>query len=183
MASILTAESIGGVAMQSKGREIVQMDVNELLKLLGKAFADEWLAYYQYWVGEKVVKGPMRASVAAELSEHAGDELKHAGMLAERIVQLGGTPLLNPEQWYEATNCGYDSPQDPDVTAVLKQNVKAEQCAIGVYNKILQSVGDKDPVTYHLVQEILKDEVGHEFDLQTLLEDVELTVATFPKAA
>jgi bacterioferritin len=183
MARILNTENIGGATMQSKGREIVQMDVNKLLELLNKAFADEWLAYYQYWVGEKVVKGPMRASVAAELSEHAADELKHAGMLAERIVQLGGTPVLKPEEWNKAANCGYDSPQNPHVKAVLEQNVKAEQCAIGVYNKILQTVGDKDPITYHLAQEILKDEVEHEFDLQTLLEDLELTLEHFRKAA
>ncbi len=169
--------------MQSKGREIVQMDVNKLLELLNKAFADEWLAYYQYWVGEKVVKGPMRAAVAVELSEHAGDELKHAGMLAERIVQLGGNLILKPEEWYRATTCGYDPPQDPHVKTVLEQNVKAEQCAIGVYNKVLQAVGDKDPITCHLAQEILKDEVGHEFDLQTLLEDLELTLEHFRKAA
>lgn len=169
--------------MQSKGREIVQMDVNRLLELLNKAFADEWLAYYQYWVGEKVVKGPMRSAVAAEMSEHAADELKHAGMLAERIVQLGGTPILRPEDWYKASSCGYDAPQDPHVDAVLRQNVKAEQCAIGVYNGILRTVGDKDPVTHNMVREILADEVEHEFDLQALAEDFELMQESLRKAA
>lgn len=169
--------------MQSKGAAIVQMDVNKLLEMLNRAFADEWLAYYQYWVGEKVAKGPMRPSVASELSQHAADELKHAGMLAERIVQLGGTPILKTENWYKATNCGYDAPQDPHVEAVLQQNVKAEQCAIGVYNGILKTVGDKDPVTYNVVREILADEVEHEFDLWALLEDLELTHGTARKAA
>ena len=37
--------------MGTKGREIVGMDVDQLLKLLNMAFADEWLAYYQYWLG------------------------------------------------------------------------------------------------------------------------------------
>lgn len=44
--------------MGTKGIEIVGMDVQQLLKLLNMAFADEWLAYYQYWLGAKVVKGP-----------------------------------------------------------------------------------------------------------------------------
>jgi hypothetical protein len=35
------------------------------------AFADEWLAYYQYWLGAKVVKGPMKEAVIAELLQHA----------------------------------------------------------------------------------------------------------------
>ena len=29
------------------------MDVDQLVKLLNMAFADEWLAYYQYWLGSK----------------------------------------------------------------------------------------------------------------------------------
>lgn len=31
--------------MGTKGRQIVGMDINELLEMLNKAFADEWLAY------------------------------------------------------------------------------------------------------------------------------------------
>ena len=101
--------------MGTKGREIVGVGVNKLVKLLNKAFADEWLAYYQYWVGAKVVRGPMKDAAIAELIQHAGDELRHAGMLTDRIMQLGGTPLLEPEEWYKMTNCGYDAPDDPSV--------------------------------------------------------------------
>ena len=43
--------------MGTKGKEIVNLDVNNLIGLLNKALADEWLAYYQYWVGAKVVRG------------------------------------------------------------------------------------------------------------------------------
>jgi len=50
----------GRMTMGTKGIEIVGMDVQQLLSLLNKAFADEWLAYYQYWLGAKVVKGPMK---------------------------------------------------------------------------------------------------------------------------
>jgi len=33
--------------MGKKGREIVGMNLDELLKLLNQAYASEWLAYYQ----------------------------------------------------------------------------------------------------------------------------------------
>jgi len=33
-------------------------------------FAEEWLAYHQYWLGAKVAKGPMKDAVAAELLQH-----------------------------------------------------------------------------------------------------------------
>jgi bacterioferritin len=165
--------------MGTKGREIVGMDINELLELLNQAFADEWLAYYQYWLGAKVVKGPMKDAIAAELLLHATEELAHADMLALRIIQLGGTPLISPEEWLSHTHCGYDAPADPSVGRILEQNIHGEQCAISVYQKLLQIVKDKDPVTYNIVLTILQQEVEHEEDLQSLQEDLQslLTMA------
>jgi bacterioferritin len=159
--------------MGTKGREIVGMDVDELLTILNRAFADEWLAYYQYWLGAKLVKGPMKDAVAAELLLHATEELAHADMLALRIIQLGGEPLLKPQDWLKQTHCGYDAPEDPFVRVILEQNIKGEQCAIGVYQNVLQTVKDKDPVTYNIVLTILQQEVEHEEDLQSLQEDIE----------
>lgn len=160
--------------MGTKGRSIVGMNVDELLATLNRAFADEWLAYYQYWLGAKVVKGPMKDAVASELLLHATEELSHADMLAARIIQLGGTPLITPEEWFKNTHCGYDAPTDAFVKEILAQNIKGEQCAIDVYQKILEMVKDKDPVTYNIVLTILEQEVEHEEDLQSLDEDIEM---------
>lgn len=158
--------------MGTRGTEIVDLDVKGLIELLNKALADEWLAFYQYWIGAKVVVGPMRGVAVAELEEHAQDEFEHAGMLVERILQLGGTPILNPQDWLKMTNCGYEVPDNPDVKVILEQNIKGEQCAIDVYNKILEMTMDKDPVTYHLALEILEDEVEHEEDLEAIMDDM-----------
>lgn len=163
--------------MGTKGRSIVGMDVEELLKLLNQAFADEWLAYYQYWLGAKIVKGPMKDAVASELLLHATEELAHADMLSLRIIQLGGTPLVSPEEWLKFTHCGYEAPSDPFVRKILAQNIKGEQCAIDVYQKLLQLVKDKDPVTYNIVLNILQQEVEHEEDLQALDEDLEILLS------
>jgi bacterioferritin len=114
----------------------------------------------------------MRGAVEAELEEHAQEELKHAGMLTERIIQLGGTPILKPQDWYKMTNCGYDAPENPAVKVILKQNIKGEQCAIEVYKQLADATKDKDPITYNMALEILKDEIEHEEDLQAILEDM-----------
>jgi hypothetical protein len=50
----------------TRGREIGGIDGNHMLKLLNQAYASEWLAYYQYWLGAKLIKGPMKDAVAAE---------------------------------------------------------------------------------------------------------------------
>ncbi len=159
--------------MKRKGIEIIKADVKKVVDELNKALSDEWLAYYQYWLGEKLVKGRFRERVAAELGQHAGDELKHAGMIADRIIQLGGTPVLKPEDWYKLTNCGYEPPSDPGVIPILKQNIKGEQCAIEVYQKLSDILKDKDSITYYMVLSILKDEIEHEDDLINILEDIQ----------
>lgn len=159
--------------MGTKGRMIVDMDVDELIRLLNKALSDEWLAYYQYWIGSKVVKGPTKDAVIAELVQHATEELAHADMIALRIIQLGGIPVLEPKEWYTLTNCGYEIPADPFVKKILEQNIKGERCAIETYNKLLAIVKDKDPITFNMVLTIISQEVEHEEDLQSLLEDLE----------
>jgi len=39
----------------------------------------------------------MRENIVQELEQHAREELEHAEKLATRIIQLGGTPLIKPE--------------------------------------------------------------------------------------
>lgn len=163
--------------MGTRGRQILKdlgLDVDVLIKMLNKAYADEWLAYYQYWIGAKMAKGIPREAVVAELLQHAADELRHAGLVADRIIQLGGEPLLEPKEWYDHTNCGYDKPSDPDVRTLLEQNIKGEQCAISVYKKIIDHTKDKDPVTYDMALKILEDEIEHEEDLEAIREDIKV---------
>jgi len=160
--------------MGQKGREIVNMNVDELIDLLNKALADEWLAYYQYWIGAKVVKGPMKDAVIAELTLHATEELSHAELIATRIIQLGGTPVLSPAEWLRINGSGYDAPTDHYVEEILNQNIKGEQCAIRVYNSLLDLTREGDPVSYNMILTILSQEVEHEEDLQALKEDIDL---------
>ncbi|PKG33835.1 ferritin-like domain-containing protein [Methanoregula sp.] len=160
--------------MGTIGQKIVGSDVKEIVNLLNKAYCDEWLAYYQYWIGSKVVKGPNKEAVISELTLHATEELNHATLLTTRIIQLGGTPITKPQDWYTFTNCGYDAPDDPFIVKILEQNIKGEQCAIKTYNSLMKKTKDKDPVTYNILLTILSQEVEHEEDLQALLEDVEI---------
>jgi bacterioferritin len=165
------------ISMGKRGTEIVGMDVQELLGLLNTAFADEWFAYYQYWLGAKVVRGPMKDAVASELLIHSTEELMHATLIATRIIQLGGKPVTEPKKWYEVTHCGYEPPDDDYVKVILNQNIKGERCAISYYNELLKKTKDTDIITYNMVTTILSQEVEHEEDLQALLEDLELMVS------
>ena len=159
--------------MAVRGNSIIKgIAIEEVIKLLNKAYADEWLAYYQYYIESKVIKGIMKDAAIAELDQHATDELRHADMISERILQLGGTPLLNPKDWFTHTNCGYEAPSNFDVVGILEDAIKGEQCAISTYSDLAELTKDKDIVTYDIVSQILADEVEHEEDLQALHDDI-----------
>ena len=163
--------------MGTLGQKIVGSDVKDIVNLLNKAYCDEWLAHYQYWIGSKVVKGPNKEAVISELTLHATEELNHATLLTTRIIQLGGTPVTKPQDWYKFTNCGYDAPVDPYVEVILDQNIGGEQCAIKTYSHLMDITREADPVTYNIILQIISDEVEHEEDLASLKEDLELMLA------
>lgn len=161
--------------MGMKGREIVEkngLNVDELIGMLNKAYCDEWLAYYQYWIGAKLAVGIPRTTVEAEMEEHANEELDHARRLAKRIIELGGTPEIDPGKWKSLSSCGYLAPEKPTVDNLLEQNILGERCAISVYKKILEYVRGKDLITGHLVRHIMQEEVEHEQELEDLRDDI-----------
>ena len=168
--------------MARRGNSIIKgLDINTIITGLNKAYADEWLAYYQYFIEAKVVKGIMKDAAIAELEQHSADELRHANMVADRILQLGGTPLLNPQDWFTHTNCGYEEPKNFDVVSILEDSIKGEQCAISVYSELADMTRNKDIVTYDIVSQILADEVEHEEDLQALFDDITEFIADIKK--
>lgn len=158
--------------MGYKGRQIVDLDVEELIGILNKALAEEWLAYYQYWIGARVMEGPMRSSVAPELLLHATQELNHAMLVCDRIIQLEGQPIIDPRNWFVEAGCAYEAPEDPYIEEIIKQNITGERCAIARYHGIVQMTEGKDSITNELAKQILAEELEHEQDLEDYLKDI-----------
>ena len=146
--------------------------VKLLVEELNKAYCDEWLAYIQYMEGAQVASGMPRVTLVAELEEHAAEELDHAKKLAKRIIELGGTPIIEPKMWYKYSTCGYYPPKDHDSKVILEQNLQSERCAITTYNNLIKMLNGKDPVTHKILLEILEEEIEHEQDLEDIQEDI-----------
>ena len=158
--------------MGEMAKKIVKMDLDELLKVLNEAYSEEWLAYYQYWIGSQIISGPMRVTVQEEFMKHANEELEHAQILATRIIQLGGTPLLNPAEWSKYARCGYDAPHDDFIMSLLQQNLDSERCAINRYQQICEICFGKDFETFKISQKILHEELDHEQDWEDFINDL-----------
>ena len=158
--------------MGKEAKKIASVDVDKLLEMLNAALAEEWLAYYQYWIGARVMEGPMRSEVEPELLLHATQELNHAVMVADRIVQLGGTPLLHPQDWFKHSRCAYDAPVDSYIEVILEQNLLGERCAIQRYNEIASFTSGKDHMTHQMATQILAEEIEHENDIEDWITDI-----------
>lgn len=160
--------------MGQAAQKISKVDHDKLLQLLNVAYAEEWLAYYQYWIGAQVAVGPMRTSIVEEFMEHANEELKHAKWLSDRIIQLGGMPVLNPNEWESIAQCRYEAPTQPYIMNLLEQNLVAERCAISRYQQICDMCFGKDYDTFRVAAKILKEELEHEQEIGDFEEDIRL---------
>jgi bacterioferritin len=158
--------------MGKKAIEILNIDVNKLIDILNAALSEEWFAYYQYWIGARLMEGPMRSEIEPELLLHATQELNHAVLVVGRIIQLGGTPVLSPMEWPKLSRCSYDAPTDPYVEVILEQNLKAERCAIQRYKEIADFTDGKDYTTHAMATTILNEELEHENDIEDWITDI-----------
>jgi bacterioferritin len=158
--------------MGTKGKQILGLDVAELIADLNRLYADEWLASYAYnYMGQVVTGRPAAKQLAALLLDTSKDELEHQQELAVRITSLGGKPVVDVSKLVEASNDGYPTPpvNEKDFGAIVQTVIKAEQGAIEAYNKLAQKTHGKDPITYNLIVHILSEEVEHEDEFESLL--------------
>lgn len=114
----------------------------------------------------------MRSEVEPELMLHATQELNHAVLVVSRIIQLGGTPVINPSDWTKHARCSYDEPSDPYIEVILEQNLKGERCAIERYQEIADFTNGKDHATHQMAVTILNEELEHENDIEEWLCDL-----------
>ena len=159
--------------MGKHGIDILDLDVKVLTQMLNEALSEEWLAYYQYWIGARIMEGPMRSEIEPELLIHASMELNHAVLVVGRIIQLGGTPVLDPSDWMKLARCKYEAPTDQYVEVILNQNLNAERCAIQRYKEIADFTNGKDHTTHQMATTILNEELEHEQDIEDWITDIE----------
>ena len=152
------------------------MTKNDIIEQLNKRLSEEWLAAYQYWVGSYVVIGQLRPNVQDTLEEHGKEELEHASQLATRIIELGGTPVLDPKEWFSKANSKFMTPKLPfNSIDIVNQNKLGEQQAIDNYTAMAKALkDDADQVTYLMIVEILGDEQRHKTDLVMFEQDFNL---------
>jgi bacterioferritin len=144
-----------------------QADREAVIAMLNDALATELLCVLRYKRHYYTVSGPNTGHIKAEFLEHAQQEQDHADRIAERIVQLNGSPNFNPATLTARSHAEYDD--SDDVQAMIRADLIAERVAIESYRQMIQAIGDKDPTTSKLLVDILAVEEEHADDMRDLL--------------
>lgn len=140
-----------------------------LVKLLNDALATELVCVLRYKRHHFTAHGLTSPAIAEEFAVHATEEMGHADRLARRIVQLGGEPDFSPETLLQRSHAGYDA--TPELASMIRANLVAERVAVESYSQLVRLVGDRDPSTRRLLEDILADEQRHADELQGWLAD------------
>ena len=145
-------------------------DRKTVIKVLNEALATEIVCVLRYKRHYFMASGIHAEGVAAEFLEHANDEQGHADQIAGRIVQLGGEPNFNPEGLLTRSHAEYV--EGETLNDMIKEDLVAERIAIDSYRDIIQYLGNDDPTTRRMMEEILAVEEEHADDLVNLLGEV-----------
>ncbi|WP_166207622.1 ferritin-like domain-containing protein [Cognatiluteimonas telluris] len=143
-------------------------DRKEVVRLLNEALATEWVCVLRYYRHYFMAAGMLADSVKSEFLEHAQQELSHANRIAERIVQLGGEPDLDPETLTSRSHAEYKP--GSDLRDMVKENLIAERIAIDSYREMILYIGDRDTTTKRILEAVLADEEEHADDMADLLD-------------
>jgi bacterioferritin len=117
-----------------------------------------------------MAKGIHAEGVAAEFLEHANDEQVHADQIAHRITQLGGEPDLSPDTLTSRSHAEYV--EGDTLEEMIREDLIAERIAIDSYREIITYLGDADPTSRRLMEEILAKEEEHADDLANMMEEL-----------
>ena len=144
-------------------------DRETVLKQLNASLATELVCVLRYRRHHFMAKGIQSQGIAAEFLAHSNEEQGHADILAERIVQLGGEPDFSPTGLAARSHAEYIA--GTTLTDMIREDLVAERIAIDSYRGFIQYLGDKDPTTRRLLENILSVEEQHADELADLLQD------------
>lgn len=140
------------------------VDVDELIKLLIYNASVEFTAYYYFTNLRMHCTGVDGEGVKGVIEDARLEDLSHFESCLSRIYELGGSLPNDATEFIKMSGCEFLQlpPNKTDLRAIMEKCLKAEQGAIVNWNKICQMTHGKDPATYDVAKDILREEIEHE---------------------
>lgn len=134
-------------------------DLERVLYVLNQALGTEIVCLLRYKSHYFAAKGLNAQSAANEFLEHVIIIADSLDRIAERITQLGGEPDFNPNM---LTSQSLSEEEDSlELEEMIKEDLIAEQIAVTSYTEVISWLGDGDPSTRRMLEEILAMEEEH----------------------
>ena len=144
-------------------------DRGVVLRLLNEALATEIVCSLRYKRHYFAATG-LHAQAAREMfQQHAAAEQAHADRIAERIVQLDGSPNFSPEGLLRRSHSEYI--EGDSLTDMIRADLIAERVAIDCHAEVITFIGGDDPTTRRLLEQILAEDEEHAEHLAALLDE------------
>jgi len=145
-------------------------DREKVISVLNEVLATETVCTLRYRNHYFTAKGIHSSGVEDEFLQHAKDEQDHADRVAKRITELGGRPNLDPEGLATRSHVQYGTGEA--LEDMIKEDLIAERIAIATYSEIVRWLGNDDPTTRRMMEELLGKEEEHADDMAKLLSRV-----------
>jgi bacterioferritin len=131
-----------------------------LAELLNEDLSREYQAIIGYVVYSQVLKGAAYMSIAAQLEEHAKQELEHALIISRQIDYLGAMPTVTPKPVRTSESA----------EQMLRLDLENENETIRNYrNRVRQCEELGEFAMAEQIRAILVNEQDHQIDLATAL--------------
>lgn len=147
-----------------------QADREQVLAVLNEVLATEIVCILRYRNHYYSASGINAEPIAAEFLTHANEEQVHADWVSVRISQLGGSPNWSPEGLASRAHAQYV--EGETLKDMIREDLIAERIAIETYSEIIRWLGNDDPTTRGIIEDILKEEEHHADDLAGMLEEM-----------
>lgn len=140
------------------------VDIDELIRLLIYNASVEFTAYYYFTNLRMHCTGVDGESIKGVIEDARLEDLSHFESCLSRIYELGGSLPNDANEFIKMSGCEFLQlpPNKTDLRAIMEKCLKAEQGAIVNWNKICQMTHGKDPATYDVAKDILREEIEHE---------------------
>jgi bacterioferritin len=143
-------------------------DREQVVSVLNEVLATEIVCTLRYTHHALMADGMFGEIVKKEFEEHAAEERGHAEKVAERIRQLDGKPDMNPASLTARSHAEYR--EGDGLIGMIKENLVAERIAIHSYSEVARWLGERDPTTRRMIEEILEQEEEHADEMADLLQ-------------
>jgi bacterioferritin len=126
------------------------MKYDAIIEQLNEILKHEWTGVAQYSQASFIIEGPWREVYAEKFEGDAKESFKHANLIGNKIVALGGVPVAQRNE----------VKQSRDLTEILQNSLAFEAKAVEMYNKAIDIAEGERALVIFLEDILLEEQEG-----------------------